>query len=482
MSELKEKVTKGVLWSAIEQFSVQGLQFVFGLIIARIVRPEEYGLIAMIMIFIAIAQTFVDSGFTFALIQKKDRTQVDCSTVFYFNIVISILVYGILFFSAPCISEFYHQAQLVLITRVISLSLIINSLGAIHRTLFTINLNFKVLAMTSFLAAITSGIVGVMLAYRGLGVWALVAVTLTANIVTNTMYWSLSKWRPTFQFSKESFCSLFSFGSKVLFSGLIRTIYNNMYSLVIGQKYNASDVGYFNRSHSLSTIFTIYIVMILEKVSFPVLCSIQDEQERVSVMFNKFIKVACFVVFPICVSLGILASPLIEIVLTSRWMSSVPLLQILCVGFALSPIMMINLSILNVKGRSDIYLKTEIIKKIIAILVLLVTLPFGLNWLCWGIVIYNFVDSMISIYYAKKVIRTSFLIQLKGLSLILLSSIIMGIIMWIMIQFIESLWLKVIIGSLVGLILYIRLAKIFRITEYLIFLDLIKRIKNEKII
>ena len=329
---LKSQAVRGVLWSAVERFSVQGIQFVLSIIIARLVAPSEYGLIAMLGIFLAIAQTFIESGFSNALIQKKDRTEIDFSTVFYFNIVVSLVVYLILFLSAPYIALFYKEPLLDIITKWVGLNIIISALSIVQRAKLTIQLNFKTQAKASLIAVIVSGICGITMAYYGYGVWALVCQSLLNNLLNTLLLWVFARWMPAFIFSWQSFKGLFSFGSKLLLSGLLHTIYLNLYTLVIGRKYSATDVGYYNRSYSLAQYPSVNIVGVITRAIYPIQCEMQHDEERLSSSFIQYLRMSCYIIFPLMVGLAVLSKPMVLVLLTDKWVSMSELLSILCIA------------------------------------------------------------------------------------------------------------------------------------------------------
>ena len=356
-----DKTRNGAIWSAIERFSVQGSQFILSLIIARLVTPADFGLIAMISIFIAIAQVFTDSGFGSALIQKKDRNTVDYSTVFYFNSITSIILYIILFLIAPYISKFYNTPQLTNVTRVVGINLILMALCLIQRTIYRIELNFKKIAKISLVAMILSGLVGIILAYKGYGVWALVFQTLGNNLLLTVIFWISSKWHPILKFSRTSFKRLFTFGSKLLISHLLHTIFLNLYSLVLGRFYNPTDVGYYNRAYTISQYPPVNLVTIITNVMYPLQCNHQDNKQWMITTFPKFIRLTCFVVFPIMILLAIVAKPFTLIVLSDKWLTISPLISILSIAYMWIAIGALNNNIINSSGRSDLYLKAEIL-------------------------------------------------------------------------------------------------------------------------
>lgn len=462
---LKHQAVKGVMWSAVERFSVQGIQFVLTIIIARLVLPSDYGLIAMLNIFLAIAQVFVDSGFSNALIQKKDRTEIDFSTVFYFNIFISIVFYLLLYFSAPYIASFYKEPDLSPVTRWLGLNIIISGFSIVQRAILTINVDFKKQAKASLTAVLISGVIGILLAYKGWGVWALVIQTLSSSLLNTLLLWIFAQWIPKWIFSKDSFSVLFSFGSKLLLSGLLHTIYINLYSLVIGRRYTSVDVGFYNRAYQFASFPSINIVGIINRVIFPMQCKMQDDNERLKTSFLKYLRMSCFIIFPLMIIVAILSKPLILLLLTEKWLPAAELLSILCFAHMWYPVMVVNNQILNVKGRSDYFLYAEIIKKIVAITILFITLPFGVRILCWGIVIYDFFDMAIIIYYSKKVISVKYKEQIYNIMPIFFISLLTGCMVFLSIQFFEGLWIQLVIGSLIGLWVYALACFIFRIRE-----------------
>lgn len=418
----------GIIWSAVERFSVQGTQFILSLIIARLVTPSDFGLIAMLSIFMAIAQVFTDSGFGSALIQKKDRNDVDYSTVFYFNLGIAICLYLVLYLSAPLISSFYKEPRLIDVTRCIGLNLIFLALCLIQRTILRIHLNFKKIATISLISMLLSGTVGVYLAYIGYGVWALVLQTLINNFLLALLFWLTTYWKPLLVFSVSSFKRLFSFGSKLLVSHLLHTVYLNLYSLVIGRFYNASDVGYYNRAYTIAQYPPVNLVMIITNVMYPIQCEHQNDKKWMIETFPEFIRMTCFVVFPVMVLLAIVAKPFVLIVLSEKWIQAAPLISILAIAYMWIAIGTLNNNIINASGRSDLYLKAEVIKKVIAIVILIATIPFGILWLCIGLLIYNLIYLVIIIHYTKKIFPLGYILQLRACLPILTLSIISGLI------------------------------------------------------
>lgn len=452
---LKQKTTSGLFWSSVERFSNQGVSFIFSIILARLLSPSDFGIIAMITIFFAVAQSFVDSGFSNALVRKPDRKEEDLSTCFYFNIVVGFVAYIVLFCIAPFVASFYNQPILSPIIRITGLEVILNSLCVVQQALFTIKIDFKSQAKVTLSATVLSGIVGIILAYRGYGVWALVWQGVVSAVARMGLLWLMSTWYPRTGFSKDSFHYLFGYGSKLLASGLLDTIYNNIYPIVIGKFYTPVQLGNYSRALSFAQLPSSNITSILQRVTFPVLSTIQDDIPRLQVNYRRLLKLSAFIVFPLMIGLASVASPLIQIVLTSRWEGCVLYLQIICFALMWYPIHAINLNLLQVKGRSDLFLRLEIIKKIIGVCILCVTIPLGITAMCVGMVAASLLALFINTFYTGKLINVGYIRQMSDLSPILFNSFIMGGIVFISIQFIHNVYWELIIGLFIGVMYYI---------------------------
>ena len=472
---LKRKTVSGVMWSAIERFSLQGVQFVMQLVMARLLLPSDYGMIAMLTIFLQIAQAFIDSGFTNALIQKKDRTEVDYSTVFYFNIIIALLFYCILLVSAPLIAKFYNMPDLILVMRVMALSLIILSFSAIHKTKLTIEINFKIQSKITLIAAGISGIIGIGIAYWGYGVWALVYQSILNAMLTTILFNCFYRWKPLKTFSMKSFKRLFSFGSKLLVSGLIHTVYYNLYGIVIGKRFSAAELGYYTRAEQFAILPSYNLSAIITRVTFPILSSIQDDNERLASTYRKYIRLSSYLIFPLMVGLASLANPLVDLFLTEKWNGTVALLQILCFDWMFDHLSGINLNLLYVKGRSDLALRLEIIKKIIAITILLASIPLGIIGMCLGRVLYSLIATYANTYYTNSLIGLSFRTQLKDIIPYLILSLAMGGVVYATTYLGLSNIVQLIIGITIGILFYISISYIFRITSLKVLLQLIHK-------
>ena len=447
---LKGRIVRGVVWSSVERFSVQGVQFLVMLVIAKILTPSDFGLVGMLAIFLAVAQSLIDSGFSQALIRKQDRTERDNSTVFYFNIVASALLYALLHVSAPWVADFYKEPQLCLLMRVLCLVVVVNSFAVVQRAVYTATLNFKTQARASFIAALLSGGVGVCLAMNGCGVWTLVWQQLLNAGINTLLLWVFSNWRPRWLYSWRSFRELFTFGSKLMLSGLLDTLYTNMYSLVVGKVFASASLGFYTQAKHFTQFPSSNITGILQRVTYPVLCTLQDDDERLRKDYRQLLRLSAFVVFPLMCGLAAVAYPLIELVLGKKWVFAATLIVPLCFSGMWYPIHAINLNLLQVKGRSDLFLKLEIIKKVIGVAVLACSIPFGLKFMCYSGIATSIIALMINTYYTGKLINVGFLTQMRDLSATLALSLSMFALVFGVTQCIGNTLLQLSVGVLLG--------------------------------
>lgn len=475
MSSLKQQAANSVVWSAVERFSVQGVQYIISIVLARLLLPSDYGLIAMLSIFIAVSQSFIDGGFGNALIQKSGRTETDYSTVFFFNIVVSVVLYLLLYLCSPYIAGFYDEPKLDLITKVVGMTLIINSLGIVQQTKLTIALDFKRQAIAALIAVAASGAVGIWLANNGFGVWALVWHTLLNNFLRVALLWLFARWRPLALFSVESFRTLFAFGSKLLLSSLLHTIYTNLYTLVIGKKFAAAELGLFNRASTLAQFPSSNLTNVIVRAVYPIQCRMQDDASELNRMFIIYLRIACFVIFPIMIWLCVMAEPLVRLLLTDKWIGAVPFLQILAVAYMWDPVMKINHNILNVKGRSDYFLRAEIYKKIAAVAILIATIPLGVTAMCFGLILYSFVDMFIIICYTRRLTGIGLLKQVRALTPAALLSFSMGGIAFAVVQLFDTVAVQLVSGSVVSVVYYVTVAYLLRMDEFSQLLSLLKK-------
>lgn len=424
MGGLKEQTLSGVKWNAIGRFSTQGISFVISILLARILSPSDYGVVGMIGIFMAIAQTFIDSGFGSALIRKKDCSDEDYSTAFYFNVVVGLVCYLILFLAAPLIANFFDTPILKDIVRVLSINLFINSLSIVQSAKLTAAVDFKSQAKVSLVATIVSGCIGLAMAYSGFGVWSLVYQSVSLSIVRTILFWLVTKWRPTRVFSKQSFKYLFGFGSKILSASLLHTIYSNLTTILIGKFYTSKDLGYYSRGESLATLPSSNITSILQSVTYPILSKIQDDDERLIQVYRKYIRMTSMIIFFGMCLLAALAKPFILTLLTDKWSNSVIYLQVFCFALMFDHLCQLNLNILYVKGRSDLVLRLEIIKKTISISMIVAAIPFGVLGICISRALYNQIAVIINTYYTGKLFGLGYFAQVKDFIKYLLFSFI----------------------------------------------------------
>ena len=464
---LKSKTIKGTAWSAIDNIASSGITFLVTLVLARLLTPEEYGIMAMIAIFIAISNSIIDSGFSNALIRKIHVERIDYNTVFYFNLIVSVFVYFLLYILSPAISIFFKEPILKEVIRVIGWVLIINALAIIPRTLFVKAVNFKVQTKVSLISSISSGGVGIGLALGGRGVWSWVGQLLARQILNTLLLWIYSKWHPVWEFSMKSFKELFGFGSKLLLSGLLDTIYKNIYYIVIGRVYTSAQLGQYTRAEQFNTIFSSNLTSVVQRVSYPVLSSIQDEPERLKEAYRRVIKITMLITFACMLGLAAVAKPLIIILIGEKWLLAVYFLQIICFSGMLYPLHAINLNILQVKGRSDLFLKLEVIKKIIAIVPIIVGVFCGIEYMLWGSVLTSFIAYFLNSHYSAGLIYYPTKEQIKDILPTFLISSVVASVMW-MLSFLNiSYYILLPIQVLIGVLLAISIYEKLHIEEFL---------------
>lgn len=476
---LKKKTLTGLFWTFTEVISNQGIQFLIQIFLARLILPEEFGLIGMITVFIAISNSIIDSGFSNALIREKEVNQNDYSTVFYFNLITAIVIYVILYFLSPMISVFFAQPKLSLILRVLAITIIINAFGIIPRAILTRKINFKAQMIINISSSLVSGFIAIILAYKGFGIWSLVFRTIIMQFMQALMLSIVNKWRPSLVFSKNSFEKLFGFGWKLLVSGLIDTIYNNLYYMVIGKMYSASDLGYYTNAQKLRDIAATSISTAVQKVSYPVLSCMQNEEEVLKNMYKKIIKSSVYITFPVMFGLAIVARPLILILFGDNWSKSIIYFQILCLAGMLYPLHAINLNILQVKARSDLFLKLEILKKCVSIILIAIAIlsKWGVIGLIWMQVVSSVISFFINSYYSKSIIGYSTLNQMKDILPILIITLFMGITTYFIGTFVPNYnFIKILIQISFGSVFFIVISYMFKIKEFFSILDIMKKI------
>lgn len=458
-----------------EKFSLQAFAFIQGVILARLLMPSDYGLLAMVAIFSGIARIMVDSGFASALIRKQDKTEIDYSTVFDANLIISIVVAFVLFLCSGTIASFYNQPILQEIIWVMCIQIVLNAAITIQGVRLTSELQFKKISIINVISTVVSGLFAIGMAVYGYGVWSLVFPGFLTIIVKAVLFWHFQHWIPGIGFSWKICKELFGFGSKIAASYLLGTIYENIYSIVIGKVFTAKDLGYYTRGLNYSQMPATTITGVLGGVAYPILSEIQQDTERLRNAYIKMIRLAAYVVFPIMLGLAAVAKPLLLLMLTDKWADAIIYLQVSCFALMWYPLHSLNLNLLQVKGRSDLFFKLEIYKKVLGVIIIAATIPFGILAMCWGSVLSSVLCLVINTYYTGKIIDVGFLKQMLFVAPAFMYSLTMGVLVWTTTLFIPSLTIQLIVGCVVGVVYYWSISKITKSEDYNYFCIVLKK-------
>ena len=476
-NDLNSKTISSLIWKLLERGGTQGIQFIIQIFLARLLSPNDYGTIALITVFIALANVFVQSGFNSSLIQKQNVDEKDFSSVFYMSLLIAGILYIILFFIAPMIADFYSIQELTNIIRVLSITLFFGALNSIQNAIISRKMAFKNLFYSSLGAIIVSGIIGIILAYKGFGVWTLVYQQLVNQFLICLILWFTVKWRPQLLFSFQRVKDLFSFGGKLLLSALIDTGYREMTNLIVGKIYIPAMLGYYNRGNQFPNLIVSNLNSSIQSVIFPVLVSVQDDKRRIKEIMRRAIVTSSYMVFPAMMGLIVIAEPMIRLILTEKWLPCVPYLRLFCLSYALWPIHTANLQAINAIGRSDIFLKLEIIKKIVGVSIIIITSRYSPLMMALGTVFGGIIGSFINSYPNKKLLNYSYFEQIKDILPSVVLSVIMGIIAYSVIFLDLSDSVTIILQIIVGGITYVLLSYIVKLE---CFMYLLKIIKNRR--
>ena len=460
-----KKQKNALIWNAVEKFSTQAIHLILSIIIARLLLPADYGLVAMVSIFMAIAQTLIDSGFSNALIQKQDRTEVDFSTIFHFNNCASLFLYIVLYFGAIPISKFYDAPELIPVLRLFALNLIIQGLSIIQQSQLIIELRFKDRAKISLIAVIISGTCGIIMAYNNFGPYALVWQIIIMNAIATIGLWIMKPWKPMLVFSLSSFRTLFKFSSKIMIGGLLHSVYTNIYSLIIGKIYNSAALGLYTKANNLSKTPSLQITNIIDQVSYPVLCGLQNDSVQLKIMFFKYLRLLSFIITPIMILLCCLARPLVIILLGTKWETMIIFLQVLSLAYIFEPVQKLNWQLLNVHGRSDLSLKSEMVKKIVSIALLLIAVQFDAIYVALSLLIYSVCDSIIIIYFVRKIADIGYKEEFKQLKPFYIGGFLMCLSASAMVYLISNVYISFTVGLLVGVVIYIIICRLFNCSE-----------------
>lgn len=482
MTSLRDRTISGIFWALLQNVGGKGISFIVMIILARLLTPKIFGLIGMLMIFIQLSQVLVRAGFNQALIQKKNTDDEDYSSVFWINLIVGVGIYVVFFFAAPWVAMFYDQPVLTGLLRALSIVFVINSFSYVQEAKLQKEMRFKTLTVIHIPSTILGGVVAIVMAIMDFGVWSIIFLQLTTRFAYAVQIWVYAKWKPVFVFNVQKARKLFSFGGKLMISGILATVFKNIYFVVIGKFFPVSAVGYYQNANQLVTVPSTTISGALNKVSFSSFSSIQDDDIRLKEGYRKIIQQVLFWVCPIFVLAGVIAEPLFRFVFTEKWLSAVPYFQILCMVGIMYPLNSYNLSILNVKGRSDLFLKLDVIKVLFKIIGIILVLPFGIFPLLFFEAIYSFVVYFVNSFYSGKFINYSIVEQLKDIGKIVLLSAILGIVVYGVDLFIEKFSdiLRLLIECSVGIAIYWCGAKLWRMSPYEEFNNILKGMLKNK--
>lgn len=476
----KNKVISSLAWKFLERIGTQGVQFIVSIILARLLLPSDYGAITMITVFIAISNTFIQSGFSTSLIQKKDTDELDFSSVFYASIIIAVIFYIALFIASPAIANFYEMPIIKDVLRILALTLFIGAINSVQNAKISKDMKFKKLFISSIGAILFSGIIGIILAYKGYGVWALVTQQIVNQATTTIILWFTSGWKPKLVFSLSRLKRLFSYGWKILCSGLIDTIYQNSYNLVVGKVFNSETLGLYNKGEQFPKLISVNIDGAIGSVMLPAYAKEQEKKDKVKKMVRRAIVTSSLIVFPMMFGLAAVASPIVEILLTSKWSGCVIFMQIMCFVYALYPINTANLQAIKALGKSNYYLKMEIIKKIIGIITLLITIRFGITIMVLAQALVALISTFINIYPNNKLLNYSYCEQIKDIGPTFIIALIMGLAVYSLNILNINVYLLLITQILFGAIIYITLVVIFKLESYTYLLNTIKQLLKSR--
>jgi len=464
---LKAKTIRALSWGMLESLGVQGVRFCIGVLLARLLFPEQFGLIGMLWVFIAVAQSISDSGYGLALIQKREVTLTDTSTIFYFNIAVGLFAMGAVCLVAPWVAAFYNQPILTSLTRAMSLIIFINSFAIIHSNMLHKKMDFKTQTQVSMCESTLSGVIGVSMAFAGFGVWSLVVQQVSGSFFRTLFLWIMNSWRPALIFKVQSLKEMFGFGSRMLASGLIDQIFSNIYFLVIGKLFSASDLGYFTRAKAVQELPTNTLSGLVARVTFPLFSKLQDDTIRLKRAMKKALTLLVLINTPMMIGLAAISRPLILVLLTDKWAECIPYLELLCFYGLLHPLNLINLNLLLALGRSELYLRLEIAKKIFIVISIAITWPWGISWMICGLIIFSIVSYYLNSYYTGRLIGYPIREQLRdGLPYFVMSAL-MGIAVYALglLPF-PNYWSMLLSQVVMGVVVYMSLCRLFRLEAF----------------
>lgn len=477
-SSLRKRTLRALLWNAVQRYGAMSISLVTNIVLARILSPDNFGLIGLLTVFITVAGAIVDGGFGSALIQRKKVTQIDYSSIFWINLAVSVLLTGVLYAAAPAIAGYFNQKILCEILRIESVVIIINAFCVIQTARLTKLLQFKDLAVRTIVAATISSIVAVIMAYSGFGVWSLVVRDILNAAVGAMLLWSLCKWKPTWTFNWESFKSLFKFGSFIFISSVSNTIYLNIQSFIIGHAFSIKELGYYSQAKKLESVSVETTSSVVSQVLFPVYASIADQREYHRQMVRKNVRIITYLTFPLMMLLIVVAKPLLTILLTEKWASSIPMFQILCIVGMMSPLNQANTEIFRAIGRSDIYLILQTIKRIIGLVFILWSVRYGLYPMMWTIAAMSFVTYLLNLIFTDRYFGYNYRMQLSDILPNMLTTLISGIGVWYLQNYwiaFSNNWALLFAGTGCFVALYIGISLLMHLDAPKMILNIIKR-------
>lgn len=455
-ASLREKASSGIVWSAIERFGQQGCVFLVQLFLARLLAPEEFGLIAMVAVLIAISTAVVDAGFGRAIIQQKEVSQAEFSTVFFFNLVIGMMMMAVLYFAGPYVAAFYEQAELEPILSWLSLSVLLGAAGGVHAAVLSRQMEFKKLFWVTLPSVVVGGLVGITMAFLGYGVWALVGQMLSIQLIRTAGLWWQSGWTPSWVFDGQSLKRLLPFGSRLALSSVIDQVFQNLYVLVIGKVFSAASVGYFQRARSFQQLPVTSVQSILGRVAFPMLSKIQDDPARMKRAMSRGIQLSFVFASATMAGMAAVAQPMVVTLIGEKWLPVVPMLQCLCIVGVMFPFHAMNLNLLMALGHSRLFLRLEIIKKSLVIINILITYRFGVQVMIYGMIVTSFIGMFINTHYTRKFINYSAFEQFRDTLPSLMLSGVMCLIVIVSISVMDLLpVVRLILGMGIGSFVYL---------------------------
>ena len=483
MPNLKSQAVFGLVWTFTQQFGNQLISFIVSIFLARLLLPAEFGLIGMIAVFIHVGDALLKSGLTQSLVRSSGIEQDDYATVFYYNLGASVLLYFVAYFSAPLIAGFYEEPVLIPLVQLYCLVFIISALTAVQQTRMTIEMDFKKQTIISIPSVIIGGITGIVLALNGFGVWSLVWNQLITALVRSGQFWIYSDWKPTWEFNVEKFKVHFNFGYKITLSGLIHRIFESLYILIIGKFFTAAQVGFYTRADTMKNLPVTNLTMALSKVTYPLFSKIQNDTEKLKRAYRKVIMMVIFIIAPVMLSLGVLSEPIFRFLFTEKWLPAVPYFQILCIAGVFYPLHIYNSNVFNVKGRSDISLKLTVVKQVLLVLGIFVGLPFGISGLLWSQVAVSIISFLILGHYTGRIIDYSAWNQILDISPMFAVSIFVAAGMLLLDNYISdtSDIVRIILGSILSIVLYLSLSYLFKFKSLHDLLELLPKRKNKSI-